>query len=565
MHAPRLRWGLLPGLATLTASVGIAIAATGDLDTSFGDGGRTTVDFGGSEDFGRTAVQPDGKIIAVGTTTNAVNQGDTTAFAIARLLPDGSLDTGFGDTGTGLQIYGLGPEARARGVVVQADGKIVVAGVGGATSRVFTFIRLNPNGTADRSFGTNGVTGVDIGPSSEDLESVALAPDGKIVAVGATSAPRADDSGDLAVVRLTPDGAPDASFGGGDAKFTLNTGTTEALTSVVVLPDGRITAAGSNIDDSEVIQLTPGGNLDTSFGSGGVATFRADPNSPVLVNIAFGIERLPDGKLLVPGTTVTVDQAAGTLDSGDFTVARLLPDGTLDPSFDTDGQQTIDFGGDEETAVDVALQENGSILVSGSPGEDGTGFNVARLTSSGALDPSFGSGGRASVFFGVRTVGGTLVLQPGGKAVIAGGRDPDGLSDDDDFVFARIDVSPPPAPPGGDEPPTATCRGAAATVVGTESNEKLAGGEGDDVIAGLGGNDKISGGDGNDVICGGDGKDKLAGDAGADTLLGEDGNDKLAGGGGPDKLKGGGGADVLNGGGGKNVVRGGPGVDVENP
>jgi uncharacterized delta-60 repeat protein len=243
----------------------------------------------------------------------------------------------------------------------------------------------------------------------------------------------------------------------------------------------------------------------------------------------------------VAGATGTFGNFA--LINADFAVVRFLADGTPDTSFDGDGVQTIGFGGKAEFGRDVVVQADGSILVAGEAGDDQTGLDVARLTSTGALDPSFGTDGRATVDFGAVTEGGTLVLQPSGRAVLAGSRNVDGVSNNDDFVFAGMDVSPPPTPPG-DQPVAVTCKGQAATVVGTESNEKLAGSSGDDVIAALGGNDKVKGGGGADLICGGDGNDKLSGGAGADTLLGQGGNDKLSGGGGRDKLKGGPGQDT---------------------
>ena len=124
---------------------------------------------------------------------------------------------------------------------------------------------------------------------------------------------------------------------------------------------------------------------------------------------------------------------------------------------------------------------------------------------------------------------------------------------------------PPVEPPAE---PTPRCLGREATIVGTDSKDKLVGTPGDDVIVGLGGNDVIRGGGGNDRICGGDGDDKLKGDSGNDkldggtgndTLLGGNGRDLLKGGKGNDKLKGGKDNDKLKGGGGKDNLDGGPG------
>jgi Ca2+-binding RTX toxin-like protein len=107
----------------------------------------------------------------------------------------------------------------------------------------------------------------------------------------------------------------------------------------------------------------------------------------------------------------------------------------------------------------------------------------------------------------------------------------------------------PPTPPNGQAPPSGqtiappTCKGIAATIVGTEGNDVRSGTPGQDVIVGLGGNDRLSGLAGNDVICGGAGKDTLKGGKGNDKLYGEVGKDTLKGGPGKDILKGGAGKD----------------------
>jgi Ca2+-binding RTX toxin-like protein len=121
---------------------------------------------------------------------------------------------------------------------------------------------------------------------------------------------------------------------------------------------------------------------------------------------------------------------------------------------------------------------------------------------------------------------------------------------------------PPPAPaPAPLAPPSGTCRGLQATIVGTPGNDVRTGTPARDVMLGLGGNDNLSGLGGNDVICGGTGGDTLKGGKGKDTLLGQKGSDKLKGGGGKDKLSGKKGKDTLKGGGGKDKLKGGGGKD----
>jgi uncharacterized delta-60 repeat protein len=98
--------------------------ADGSLDASFGSGGKVVTDFGGTEHGHAIALQPDGKIVAVGTTDSALNVD----FALARYDPDGSLDASFGSGGRVRTGFRLGEREDATGVVIQSDGKIVAGG-----------------------------------------------------------------------------------------------------------------------------------------------------------------------------------------------------------------------------------------------------------------------------------------------------------------------------------------------------------------------------------------------------------------------------------------------------
>jgi hypothetical protein len=144
------------------------------------------------------------------------------------------------------------------------------------------------------------------------------------------------------------------------------------------------------------------------------------------------------------------------------------------------------------------------------------------------------------------------------SAVLESDCDKDGLGDEtqDKDLSSCGPANPPGNPPGipqatppGTGPGTqaqATCKGLAATIVGTNGSDVRTGSQGQDVIAGLGGNDTLSGIAGNDVICGGGGKDLLKGGKGNDKLYGQKGNDALKGGGGNDVCKGGKGKDTLS-------------------
>jgi len=178
-------------LVCLILSIGVS-AAPADLDPIFGIAGRALSSVGKiSFDQGRAAaLQPDGKIVVIGDTIAdsqfSIEQSNLT---ILRLNPDGSRDSSFGIGG--LVVKRLYSFVTGTAVVLQADGKIVVAGSAiddltfGANKRAFLLVRLLPNGATDNSFGIDGkvVTVLDAAQDTTPT-SLALQPDGKIVAAG---------------------------------------------------------------------------------------------------------------------------------------------------------------------------------------------------------------------------------------------------------------------------------------------------------------------------------------------------------------------------------------------
>jgi uncharacterized delta-60 repeat protein len=222
-------------------------------------------------------------------------------------------------------------------------------------------------------------------------------------------------------------------------------------------------------------------------------------------------------------------------------VTRLNAGGTPDATFGSAGRAVADFDG-QEAGVGAALQADGKILVAGTTTADWA-FAVARLDGAGALDASFGSGGRTAIGFGGVTLAGGAALQPDGRIVVAGGTEKDDVAT---ISVLRLLGDPPPPATGGPQPSPAVvprCAGRPATIVGTPRRDRLRGTPRADVIVALGGNDTVLARGGNDLVCGGAGNDRLSGGAGRDRLLGERGRDLLTGGRGRDRLIGGPGRD----------------------
>jgi uncharacterized delta-60 repeat protein/uncharacterized repeat protein (TIGR01451 family) len=188
----------------------------GSLDTSFGAGGKAVVDFAGSQNMDALAVQPDGRILLAGITTQSGQLVDMN-FTVVRFSANGSLDTTFGSGGQVITDF-FGDSDVARAVVVQPDGRIIVAvgdtSSGSSTTRNFLVARYDTDGSLDLTFGSGGFAEADFGPHDSATE-VAVQGDGKIIVAGRTNVYE-----DVAMARFTPDGSLDTSFGSGGKVIT---------------------------------------------------------------------------------------------------------------------------------------------------------------------------------------------------------------------------------------------------------------------------------------------------------------------------------------------------------
>ena len=311
---------LLAGLSSRPAR-----AADGDLDSTFGSAGQVMTDLANSTDIANAvALQADGKIVVVGTTYRN-NDYSNEDFAVVRYNANGTLDTTFGVNGKVTTDF-PGLAAVASSVVVQPDGKILVAG---GAFPLFTFlgdiklVRYNANGSLDTSFGSGGIVTTRFAGQGSYAFSVALQPDGKIV-VGGTAFVNfsSDDSSntDFAIARYNPNGTLDTTFGNGGKVATDFDGFNDDVYAVLVQPDGKIVAAGSaknptNFYDFGLARYLPNGTIDTTFGSGGKV--RTDFGTRGYDQARSAVLQ-PDGKIVAAGFAIS--QNGGTWN---FAVARL--------------------------------------------------------------------------------------------------------------------------------------------------------------------------------------------------------------------------------------------------
>jgi uncharacterized delta-60 repeat protein len=358
----------------------------------------------------------------------------------------GDLDPTFG--AGGIVTSNLGESSGASDVVIQTDGKLVVAGYTASCTETgeeefschseFLVERYNTNGTLDTSFGGgDGIVTITFGNESQSASSVLIEASGKIL-VGGTTYDEAQNVGEFAVARLNSDGSLDASFGAGDGEATTGFSGVANLTSwsgsMVLQPDGKIALGGEVYVREEehgegewrnrlaLARFNSDGSADTSFGTGGKVL------GPL--GRLFALTEEPGGKLLAAGRTA----------GGEFAVARFNSDGSLDSSFGSSGFATLNNCWGCSQADDLLVQSDGKIVATG---WIAGAFLVARFDANGALDPSFGGGdGYTVTNFGSSGWGGAAIsvaLQTDGRIVIAGEWLPQEYSFNSEWAVARLE------------------------------------------------------------------------------------------------------------------------------
>jgi uncharacterized delta-60 repeat protein len=512
-----------------------AFADDGVPDPSFGGDGRVVAGVGwaGNEYPTAMAIDRQGRIVVVGVIARMMMRS-----VAVRINPDGSLDQSFGNKG----VVALEPIADSfSGVAIDAAGRIVLAGgvVGYAPTRGIVVARLLENGQHDLSFGAEGRMTVDLdGPGMYGANSygydLALDGQGRILVAGEGTIeeePQIEQEPQMVVLRVTPAGGLDNSFGEGgiavadfsDSESIRGGGVGHAIT---VDPQGRILAAGtafpSNNDEFGIAAFDAQGRPDPTLAGDGTTTIDFAPWSGE--EVAHDIALDSQNRIVLAGS-----------DGKTFALAaRLLPDGRLDPSFASDGKATLPVPGAGSAAA-AAIDGAGRILVAGSltQGEIENAF-LTRLAPNGSPDGSFGVGGLVREDFSAASgTGVDLSIDSAGRYLVAGKAQGRGVSG---FGVARYLNEPPRQPP--------RCRGKRATIVGNGKPNRLRGTRGRDVIVALGGNDRIRSLGGKDLICAGNGSDVVRAGAGNDTVFGGRGNDRLFGQAGKDRLRGGRGRDV---------------------
>ncbi len=435
--------------------------ADGSLDTSFGDNGVSRLGFTPSD----LVLQADGKIVAVGT--NQTGDLVTEDWQVARLLPDGSLDSSFASSGIlTVDWYGSSDEAKAvaldntgniivggfayyagvgtslavlsidttgsilhsaatkiyagtadicQDVLVQPDDKILCVGlVRSVNAAQMVAVRFMPDLQLDTSYGTGGIATVAFGTSPAEANSALLLSNGALILGGFVN--RSYDYS-LAMARLTANGALDTTFGtGGRVERAIAGETAETIQDMVQF-QGAVFVAASNSDIGKfaLLRFATDGTADTSFGSSGLAL--ADFHGKHDSSQCLAVHQ---GALLVGGSV----RALASREGDNIGLARFLPGGALDNSFSADGKSEVSLRGPVNAeALGAAQQADGKIVAVGYVGLSFTDrdFAVARFNGDGSLDNTFGQQGIVTTdFAGGEDDAMAVAAQADGRLLVAG-------------------------------------------------------------------------------------------------------------------------------------------------
>jgi uncharacterized delta-60 repeat protein len=369
----------LRGERELTVTV---CGAPGAVDTSF-QGGKVMVPVGGADAYAYAmAAQPDGKLLVVGTSHQ--NGGD---FALLRFERDGAIDESFGEAGVSTTEIGSGADV-ARAVAVDREGRIVVAGTTTSATHGLDFAvaRYRSDGQLDPTFGQEGKAIVSFGDGADTAYALALQADGKIVVAGDASRDDAGSGLDFALARLSEDGQLDESFGDG-GMTTQSIATLGARDSIYALSlqtlegEQRIVAAGGE-GDFALARFRADGSLDPSFGEQG----KLSGLFGSVIGAARALALTAENQIVVAGHS-----------QHDFALAKLTEGGELARDFGDEGKVVTAVSRDNwDEAHGVGVEADGKLLVAGWTYEGaGSSGNTAllRYDAGGRLDRSFGDGG----------------------------------------------------------------------------------------------------------------------------------------------------------------------------
>ncbi|MCL1980995.1 MAG: delta-60 repeat domain-containing protein [Proteobacteria bacterium] len=310
------------------------------LDASFGLNGRVAVELGGRSSGHAVLVQPDGKILVAGSSS----QNNGLNFSLLRFNADGSLDPGF--NGDGTVITSLSPgDDEALTVGLLSDGRIIAAGYAhNGRDRDLAMICFHPDGRLDTTFGDQGVVLTSIGNSNEEITAMTIGPSDMITVAGSTEGTAGRV---LVVARFTPRGTPDEGFGEQGISL-IAVGDDASVEGLLERPDGTLILSGSYTEKKNgsamLVGLRADGSVDSLFGEQGVAI----PAGSFAASEGYAIAEDSRGRLYVAGSV----GPAGRRDAALF---RFTSRGEIDSSFGERGVMVVSVSREDNVLYGVVV------------------------------------------------------------------------------------------------------------------------------------------------------------------------------------------------------------------
>jgi uncharacterized delta-60 repeat protein len=393
---------------------------------------------GGNQTAYDIAIQ-NGKLVVAGISyTGGYDTPIDASIALARYNADGSLDLTFGTGGIVTTKIAGNTDNGAHALVIQPDDSIVVAGsTGDGISSQFALARYDADGNLDLSFGAGGIVTTPVGSDAAAFDLALQG--GKLVAAGYSNS---GGSYVFTLARYETDGNLDSTFGAGGV-VTTPIGTNDIIHAVAI-QSNKIVAAGETFNGIDrnfaLARYETDGTLDTTFNPMGSLPGTVTTDIAFFDDAAFALDIQGNGKLV----------AAGSTDTGspqyEFALIRYNTDGSLDSTFGAAGIVATPIRTVHDEARAVAIQPNGKIVVAGysytgvpDPDLPETfDMAVARYDANGSLDSTFGNGGITTTAVGSGSNFARAVIIQDGKAVVAGEAKENGA----DYDFAAVRYLP---------------------------------------------------------------------------------------------------------------------------
>lgn len=397
----------------------------GTLDTTFGTGGKviTLTGVPGNNQAYDSALQADGKIIIVGNSNSYL---DGSSFLVARYLPNGALDTTFGTGGYVTTLFGN--HCTAQSIVLQKDGKIVVAGSTYVPSQNVVYsdimiVRYNENGTLDTSFDIDGIK-IETLDYPQFVNALLIQADGKMVVGGAFESVEDPGYSTFGLARFNTNGSLDQTYGTNGFVFTPDLMRGEILDMKFTDNENIIAVGRNNFGlDCVIAKYGSNGEIIKSFGPNGTGRIEEDYRQISQLNKCV-ISKNND--IYIGGSSFDGVKYCGF-------ISKYSANGVADTSFGVNGKILRDFGTNIASfATDITIDHNNDLLVGYGVGlTSDYNFGIESYSLSGVLNASFGKNGYFTTNFGPgHDYFQTMLVQPDNKIVMSGNKG--------GFVITRI-------------------------------------------------------------------------------------------------------------------------------